>query len=410
MTDLYPAASPSSQEVAERAVRFPLGAKTTLADLAAADASRTLDGLRAAEPVTWIGEMGGWLVTDYEIARSLLLPREDVTVQSEQNMVRASLGRMMLTVDRDEHRRRRKPFEPEFRPREVAARFGPHLENLASDLIDVFESDREADLAAAFSRPFSIRMAGHVIGLDLGDVERIDEFYSAFANAMVYDGDPEPLRRAEEARRDLDGLLLESLRRAGGASFAHVVRWSSENEMSDEELLGELRVIMFGAIETIQASVTNTLALVLEEPGVYDRVTSNSELVASALNESLRVIPPVAFVERWALRPLEVGNVAVGEGEFIGVSVLAANHDPAVFSRPHDFDLERDNATRALSFSFGEHHCLGYHLARLQSEIAVRAILERLGGLELVATDPPEGFAFRRTPRLLVRWRSKTGH
>lgn len=404
MSDLLPVASLEEGESSRRCARFPRGAATSLDDMAAADADPMFDDLRAHEPVTWVPEANGWLVTSYELARALLLPREDVTVQSQQNMVRASLGRMMLTVDRDDHKRQRRPFESVFRPRDVARRFAGHLEDLSNELIDAFEGDGEVDLASSFARPYAIRMAGELVGLDLGDVERIDSFYDAFAGAMVYDGDPEPLRRADQAREDLNALLLAGLDRAREGSLIHAVRSSDENAMGDEELVAELRVIMFGAIETIQASVANTVALVLADAGVRERVISTPALVERAVDESLRMIPPVSFVERWARQPLVIGGVTVGEGEFIGVSVLAANHDPAVFDDPHVFALERPNAQRALSFSFGEHHCLGYHLARFQSAIAVRAILTRLEQLELVVADAPEGFAFRRTPRLVVRW------
>lgn len=404
-SDLLPLPSLDAAEAAERARRFRVGATVTLEAMAAPDAEVAFDALRAQEPVTWLPAMGGWLVTSHELARALLLPREDVTVQSEQNMVRASLGRMMLTVDREDHRRQRAPFDAVFRPRDVARRFAASLEALANELVDEFVAAGRADLATAFAQPYSVRMAGQLVGLDLGDVGRIDAFYSAFAGAMVYDGDPEPLRRAEDARRQLDELLLAGLGRSLEGSLSHAVRTSRENEMGDEELAGELRVIMFGAIETIQASVTNTIALLLRDGGSLARVLAEPGLVASAVNESLRLIPPVAFVERWARRPLELGGVAVGEREFIGVSILAANHDPAVFDDPHAFDLERANAHRALSFSFGEHHCLGYHLARLQTEVAVRVVLSRLEGLTLVASAAPEGFAFRKTPRLDVAWR-----
>jgi cytochrome P450 len=404
VSDLLPLPSLAADEAAERSRRYPLGATVSLDAMAAPDVEGMFDALRAEEPISWLSATGGWLVTSHELARTLLLPREDVTVQSEQNMVRASLGRMMLTVDREDHRRQRAPFDAVFRPRDVAKRFAAPLEELANELVDSFLAEGETDLAVSFAQPFSVRMAGHVVGLDLGDVGRIDAFYSAFAGAMVYDGDPAPLRRAEQARRELDELLLAGLDRSLEGALSHAVRASSENQMSDEELVGELRVIMFGAIETIQASVTNTMALLLGDGDALARVLTEPGLVANAVNESLRVIPPVAFVERWARRPLELGGVTVGEGEFLGVSILAANHDPAVFEKPHGFVLERANAHRALSFSFGDHHCLGYHLARLQTEVAVRVLLSRLEGLALVAADAPEGFAFRKTPRLVVAW------
>jgi cytochrome P450 len=116
------------------------------------------------------------------------------------------------------------------------------------------------------------------------------------------------------------------------------------------------------------------------------------------------MIPPVAFMERWTRAPIDIGGVTIGAGEFVGVSVIAANRDPAVFPDPYRFDPARGNARHALSFSFGEHHCLGAHLARLETVTAVGRLLEALPGVRLTEVDEPSGFAFRRPQRLRLAW------
>src|SRR5262249_27500891 len=132
-------------------------------------------------------------------------------------------------------------------------------------------------------------------------------------------------------------------------------------------------------------------------------VHADEDLLDNAIEESLRLIPPVSFIERWTPRETEIGGVAIGTGEFIGVSVLGANRDPEVFPDPLRYDIRREHARRHLSFSFGEHFCLGAHLARIE----IRAALERLialPGLSLAATEEPAGFAFRRPPTLHLAW------
>ena len=86
----------------------------------------------------------------------------------------------------------------------------------------------------------------------------------------------------------------------------------------------------------------------------------------------MRLIPPVAFIERWTPAPTALGGVELGRGEFVGVSTLAANRDPEVFEDPLRFDVRRENARHHLAFSFGVHHCLGFNMARLQGPIAVQ--------------------------------------
>jgi cytochrome P450 len=110
-------------------------------------------------------------------------------------------------------------------------------------------------------------------------------------------------------------------------------------------------------------------------------------------------------MERWTTADdTALGDVVLGRGEFVGVSALAASRDPAVFEDTGRFDVRRENARRHLSFSYGEHHCLGFHLARLQGAVAITALLDRLPDLRIVAAAEPEGFAFRKVPRLELAW------
>jgi cytochrome P450 len=338
--------------------------------------------------------LGGWLITAREPARQVLLPKSGATVEAEQNMVRASLGRMMLTVDGEEHERYRQPFEVPFRAREAERLFAQSIRAYARDLIARIPASPEGvELTEAFAAPFAVGVAAQVIGLPLDDIARIDGFYSAFAAAMEYTGDPEPLQRAESARAELTEMLLQ------GLSRSKVVEAS---DLSPEEVAAQLRVVMFGAIETIQASVLTTLMLLLQHPESLVEVRAERSLMAGAVDEAIRWMPPVAFMERWTREPVTLAGVEIGKREFVGVSVIAANRDPSVFADPLRFDIHRANARHGLSFSSGEHHCLGVHLARMQTIIALEEMLDAWRSIELVSVTPPGGFAFRRPADMVV--------
>jgi len=381
----------NEEEDARRRANFPAGADVTLADLSEAGREHVLDDLREREPVTWLPDLGGWLITAREPARLMLLPKSGATVEAQQNMVRASLGRMMLTVDGDEHKRYRQPFEVPFRARETERLFADSIRTYARGLIANITDQTE--LTQAFAAPFAVGVAAQVIGLPLDDVRLIDTFYGAFAAAMEYSGDPEPLQRAEAARAQLTALLLEGLERS---------KVVEESELTPEEVAAQLRVVMFGAIETIQASVLTTLLLLLQHPESMAQVRQDPTLLIGAVDEAIRWMPPVAFIERWTREPLTLAGVEIGEREFIGISVIAANRDPSTFPDPLRFDLHRENARLGLSFSSGEHHCLGVHLARMQTVIALEELLSAWPTIELVSVTPASGFAFRRPADMVV--------
>lgn len=394
-------------EEAERRARFPAGAAIEFADLEEGTRVGALDRLRAAEPVSWVPALGGWLVTDYGLGREVLGRKDDFTVWAEPNLVRASLGVMMLTSDGASHDRQRLPFDEPFRMRAVRDRFEAPVSARVDGLLDGVEPRGACELAHDVAVPFAIGVAGDILGLSLDDVAKIQGFYEAFAGAMVYDGDPEPQRRADAARAAFDAMLLAELSRVReqpDGSVTSAVANNPDAGLTDDEIVAQLRVILFGAIETVESMVLNAVLLLLRNRDQLAVVQRQPDLLPNAVEEAMRLIPPVAFIERWTHRPVTLGDVALGPGEFVGVSTVAANRDPAVFPEPSAFDVTRENARHHLAFSFGVHHCLGFNMARLQGAIAVRALLDRLQGLDLVAAPEPHGFAFRRPAELRLRW------
>lgn len=406
---LVPQIELSEAEQAERQKRFPGGAAIEFADLEQHRRAGAIDRLREAEPVSWVPALGGWLVTAYPLARTVLATTGDFTVWAEPNLVRASLGVMMLTSDPPEHERQRRPFDAPFRRRAVRERFEERVATRVERLLDELAPRGSCELASDFAAQFAIGVAGDILGLSLDDILKIQGFYEAFAGAMVYDGDPEPQRRADAARTALNEILLGELARVRSepdGSITSVLANDHATGLMDDEIVAQLRVILFGAIETVESMVVNAVLLLLEHPEELRAVEAEASLVPNAVEEGMRLIPPVAFIERWTSAPTALGEVELARGEFVGISTLAANRDPEVFEDPLRFDVRRENARHHLAFSFGVHHCLGFNMARLQGPIAVQAILRRLPGLELAERPEPHGFAFRRPPELRLRWRA----
>jgi cytochrome P450 len=363
--------------------------------------------LREREPVSWVPALGGWLVTSYPLAREVLSRHGDFTVLSQANLVRASLGAMMLTSDGSPHDAQRAPFDAPFRMRAVRERFEQPVAARIDALLAEVAPHGTCELASEFALPFAIGVAGDVLGLSLGDVAKIGRFYEAFAAAMTYDGNPEPQGVADAARAELDAILLGELARVRAApdgSVTSAVATEPRGGLDDDAIVAQLRVILFGAVETVQSMVVNAVLLLLGNPDQLEAMRVEPALWENAVEEAIRLIPPVSFVERWARRDTPLGGVTVPTGEFVGISIPAANRDPAQFPEPERFDVRRENARRHLGFSFGVHHCLGFNLARLQGALAVEALLERLPGLQLVEAPEPVGFAFRRPERLVLAW------
>jgi cytochrome P450 len=408
MTAMVAQVEIDAAEDARRRARFPLGAALVFEDLVEHARTPALVRLAAAEPISWCPVLGGWLVTDRELAREVLGSGPRFTVLAVPNLVRASLGRMMLTTDGAEQERSRRPFEEPFRLRPVRERFEQPVRDRVAALVDGLPDAGRLELGSAFAAPFAIGVACDLLGLSTLDPEDVRAFYEAFAAAMVYDGDPGPQRRADAARAALDALLHAELARAraqGGASITAAVVADPERGLADDEIVAQLRVILFGAIETVESMLLNAVLLLLQHPAELARVRHDRALLPTAIEEAMRLIPPVSFMERWTSERVVLGGVELGVGEFVGISVPPANRDGSTFPDPERFDVTRPNARHHLGFSHGAHHCLGFNLARLQGTVALGALLDRYGRLELdeAATGPPDGFAFRKPVPLVVR-------
>jgi cytochrome P450 len=171
-------------------------------------------------------------------------------------------------------------------------------------------------------------------------------------------------------------------------------------------------VLLFGGIETTEGMIANAVAHLLQHPDALEAVRADPALLAGAVEESLRLEPAAAVVDRYSTRPAEIGGARIGERELVVVSIAGANRDPAVFPDPDAFDVRRENAKLHVAFAHGPHVCIGMHLARMEADTALRRLLDRLPGLRLdPAGDPaPRGLVFRKPAELRVRWDPQRRH
>jgi cytochrome P450 len=129
--------------------------------------------------------------------------------------------------------------------------------------------------------------------------------------------------------------------------------------------------------------------------------------VDELVEESLRMEPAAAVVDRYATRDMTLAGAGIRAGDLVRVSITGANRDPAAFAGPDRFDPGRAEARRHLAFARGPHFCIGAHLARLETVTALRALISGLPELRLDPDYPPpqiRGLVFRKPVELRVRW------
>jgi cytochrome P450 len=353
-----------------------------------------LRALREQGPVAWVPALGAWLVLTRERALEVMRDDATFTVQDERFTTGRVVGPSMLTLDGAEHARHREPFARPFRRAAVLERFTPLVEAESERLAAGLGPG--ADARRGFAGPLAAAIVTHALGLQAVGVERVLGWYEAIVTAVteLTAGRALPLAGAEGF-----AALREAMLRSADAEslFADAARG-----IGDEEAVSNAAVLLFGGIETTEGMIANALWHLLTNPGELALVREQPALLAGAVEESLRLEPAAATIDRYATRD-GIPPSPIRAGDLVSVSIAAANRDPAVFADPDRFDVRRPNAKLHLAFAHGPHVCIGMHLARLEAHTALRVLLDRLGPhLRLAEPTAPRGLVFRKPPQLLV--------
>jgi cytochrome P450 len=311
----------------------------------------------------------------------------------------------MLSLDGAEHSRHRGPFTDPFRPRDVDARFTGFVERETARLIDAIQPRGSAELRREVAGPLAVAVVAESLGLADADADAVLAWYDAIVGAV---SDITEGRAADPAGAVAFGALRESVETtlAAGDRASLLVAAAGSGELELPEVVSNAAVLMFGGIETTEGMIANAVRHLLDDPGQLGLVRSDPALVDAAIEESLRLEPAAAVVDRYATADVTLAGAHIRRGDLVTVSIAGANRDPAVFDDPDRFDLRRDNSRMQLAFAQGRHFCLGAHLARLETRICLLALLRRLPGLRLdpSSSAAPHGLVFRKPPNLRVLW------
>ena len=379
--------------------RYPLGAELTLAQLDA-EPQRTLADLREREPVSWVPALDGWLVTRRDLCIEVMRDAARFTVDDPRFSTAQVVGPSMLSLDGDEHRRHRDPFARAFLGPDAKSRFAERVRREAGTLVASLTPDGGAEIRRDLAGPLAVNV---VVGaLELLDVTPAamlgwyDEIVAA-VDRVSAGGEIGPATRA--AVDALDRHVDASIDRGVGVLSA------ATTTLTRPEIASNAAVMLFGGIETGEGMTTTLFWHLLTNPEQLAMLRADRSLGPQAVEESLRLEPAAARVDRYATGDVDLAGGAIRRGDLVVVSLTAANRDPASYAEPDAFDLSRVNARSHVAFAQGPHACIGVHLARLETLSALDAVLDEWPGLRLDAeATPPTGVIFRKPRTLPVSW------
>lgn len=390
--------------------RFPVGCEVTLAELDR-DPYPVFERLRRYEPISWIAALKMWYVVGYEDVRAALLDASRLTTESAQSTIFDTFGSHILTTEGavHEHYRQalRHPFTPTFIRTHLEGAIGP----AAAALINNFEAQGQADVRAVFASRLPIQVILLACGLPAQAEPQMRRWYNSFEAALAnFTGDQAIRASARRSVAEFHALVetaINSPRALNENSLLGRLLSAPANErLSEDEIKRNLSIVFFGGISTVEALVLNSLWALFEHPDVLQRVQSDLALLPQLIEETMRWLSPVQSATRHVTTPFEWRGVELAAHDTVNCMLGAANRDPAVFTDPDRFDLDRANSRRHLGFASGTHACLGSHLAKAEVRIGLEVLLGRLRNLRLERslTEPPSGHEFRQSRRLTLRW------
>jgi cytochrome P450 len=260
-------------------------------------------------------------------------------------------------------------------------------------LIEAVRGRRRGDLYTDVALPLPVTSFCAILGMDLADRERFLEWADELVVSMAY---PE---RGRQARRELEEFTTREVERrradaaAGAARRPGLLEHLALDEYSDGEPMALAEVVnmvnqlLIAGHETTTSLITNCVWRLLEHRrDRWDRLVADPALIPNAVEESLRFDPPVLGLCRTPNDEATVADVVIPADSKVMVLYASANRDPQRFpDRPDEFVVDRPTleTRKHYAFSWGIHHCLGAHLARLTARVALEELVERLPGLEL---------------------------
>ncbi len=349
------------------------------------------------------GETPIWFVTRYEDVvavlsdskRFVLDPKLALTEEEFQQLEAASpltnderVNTNLLAMDGDDHRRLRQLVAKAFTPRMVE-QLRPRIQAIADELLARVESRGAMDLVDDYAFPLPITVIAELLGIPVEDRDRFRVWSNTFVLPPMTDELREQFtRHTDEFVEYLDDLFAKRRAEPAEDLLSALVRAEEHGDrLSENELYSMAVLLIVAGHETTVSLITNAVLALLSNPDQLAVVREDPSLMPAAVEELLRYDSPVErTITRWATADTEVGGKLVRRGELVIAVVGSANRDPAQFPGADTLDLRRE-AGKHVGFGRGPHFCLGAPLARLEAEIALRTLFQRLPTLRLAIAE-----------------------
>jgi cytochrome P450 len=313
------------------------------------------------------------------------------------------MGELLLGLDGEEHRRYRSLIAQAFKKSSIERWQAELVEPVLQRLLDDIAPLGRADLVESLTTKYPVQVICGIVGVPVDDHEQFNEWAEKINYGPL---EPDAGMAASTAMVEyLEPLVADRRAEPTGDLLSELVHAEIDGErLSDARLYGFLRLLLPAGAETTYRVFGSCLHALLHHPDVMARVRADRSLITALIEETLRWETSVTMVSRRATTDTEIGGCPVPAGSPVTVYNGSANHDTERWPDADEWNLDRDPIPH-LAFGTGPHQCLGMHLARIELDAGINAVLDRLPDLALDAEAPAPviaGYAFRGPASLPV--------
>ena len=307
----------------------------------------------------------------------------------------------LLELEPPDHTRLRTLVNRAFVSRHVE-RLRPRITTLARELIDRFPAG-PVDLLEAYATPLPVRVIAALLGVDEGTAPQLLDWSHRLVAMYQFRRSAAEEALANAAAIEFSEFIRAEMARAlkspGDDLLSLLVRAEG---LSEPEIISTVILLLNAGHEASVHAIGNGVKAILQSGAKPGELFATPATTAATVDEILRYDPPLHMFTRYALEDVEIGGVRLKIGDVVGLMLGAANRDPARYGDPERFDPQRD-ASGHTSFGAGIHFCLGAPLARLEIEVALPILFQRLPGLRLgEAPRYRDTYHFHGLERLLL--------
>jgi cytochrome P450 len=344
-----------------------------------------------------------YVVLSYDGVTQVLRDPESFSSSFYADTMGMVMGHSILEMDEPEHHHYRGLLQQAF-TRKALERWQDELVRpMVESIVSEIASRGQGDLVRELTFPFPVRVIAGMLGLPAED---LPQFHRWAVELISVGFDFDLGMAASQKLRDYFASVLAPRRVEPQDDLISVLAHASLDgrTLDDEQIFAFLRLLLPAGAETTYRSSSNLLFGLLTNPSQLDALQADRSLLPQAIEEAIRWEPPLTGIARWSTRDVEIDGVAVAGQSVINVCMGAANRDEKRWERPDQFDIFRPPQPH-VSFALGPHTCLGMHLARMETTVAMETILDRLPKLRLDPTAEDvhiRGRAFRSPQSLPI--------